>query len=107
MLDRLVCRSVLPVTHGIVREYEDARYFHQGCKPYGRACVIAEDEEGGAIGPDFGQREPIESGAHRVLANTEVEVLPSAVAGLKMSSPLISQKSFVRRTEVRRSAEKP
>ena len=51
VLDRLVRRSVLAEEHAVVREHVDRRLLHQRREADRRSHVIAEDQEGAAVGP--------------------------------------------------------
>ena len=52
LLNRLVGRSVLTDTEGVVGPDELDGHFHQGCHTYGGLHIVGEDEEGAAGGDD-------------------------------------------------------
>ena len=95
LLHRLVRRAVLAVTHGIVGEHKDRGQLHQRRQPNGRPCIVTEDEESGAEGPQFRQREPIDRGRHRVLADAEMQVPAARSARLEVSGALERQGGLV------------
>ena len=82
LLDRLVGRAVLPHADRVVREDERRRDPHDRRQADRALHVVAEDQEAGAEGAEPGQRQPVDHGAHRVLADAEVEVAPAVLAGL-------------------------
>ena len=102
MLDRLVGGTVFSVTHGVVRKHENSGQLHQRRETDRRSRVVAEDEERCAKGPEFGQRETVHYRGHRVLANTEMQVLPTRAFSLEISRTCESQGGLVRWPEVRR-----
>src|SRR5437899_1881592 len=95
MFDRLVSRAVFSVAHGIVREYVENRQFHQRRKPNRWPGVIAEDEEGGAEGTYLRKRQSIDNRAHRMLADTKVEILTGRRARLEIASASIGQSGLI------------
>ena len=107
VLDGLVRRTILAIAHGVVREHEDARQFHQGRQPDGRPRVVAEDEERRAKSPHLRQRQAVDDGRHPVLADAEMQVLAAPVPGLEAARALVRQGGLVRRPEVRRAPEEP
>ena len=106
MLDRLMGRAVFSVSHRIVRKHENRGQFHERGEPDCRSRVVAEDEERCAEGPNFGQRESVDNRGHRMLANTEMQVLARAVR-LEISCAGERQRRLVRWPEIRGSTEKP
>src|SRR5262249_5979549 len=88
LLYRLMRRAVLAITHGVVGEHEDGGQFHQGGKPNGWPRIITEDEEGGAEGAQFRQREPVDGRGHGVLAHAEVPVPAAGSSRLEASGAL-------------------
>ncbi len=107
MLDRLVGRTVFSVAHGIVRKYKQSGQLHERRKPDRRSRVVAEDEEGRAKRAQFGQREAVHNGRHRVLADTEMQVLTVGAVRLEVSGSGERQSGLVRWPEIRRAAEEP
>src|SRR5262249_28361037 len=107
LLYRLMSGSVLAVSHGIVRKHKDGGQLHQGREPNGRPRIITEDEEGGAEGAKFRQRESVDRGRHRMLADAEMQVSATGGARLEVSRARKRERSLGGRTEVRRSAEQP
>jgi hypothetical protein len=53
LLNRLVGRAVLAITHGIVGEYKNRGQLHQGGQPNGWPRIVTEDEERGAESSQF------------------------------------------------------
>src|SRR5262245_4653677 len=100
-------RTVFSVTHGVVCKHKQRGQFHERRKPDRRSGIVAEDEEGGAKRPQLGQRESIHNRRHRVLADTEMQVLPVVTFSLEISCASERQSRLVRWTEIRRSSEKP
>ena len=87
VLDRLVGGAVLPDPDRVVGEDPGDRQAHDRREPDRRPHVVGEDQEGRPVGPDDPpvQRQPVDRGAHRVLAHPPVDVAPGrgpAVAGL-------------------------
>src|SRR5215470_15517249 len=107
MFHRLVGWTVFAVSHGIVCKDENRGKFHQRGKPDSGPRVIAEDEEGRAEGAEFGKRKSVHDGGHRVLADTEMQVLSTRALCLEVARALVGQSSFVRRSKVGRTAKKP
>jgi hypothetical protein len=107
VLYRLVSRSVFSITHRIVREHEDGGKFHQGREPDRRPFVIAEDEEGRAVGPELRDGHPIQGRPHGVFPDAEVQVFACAIIRLKMSGAFVGEQRLVRWSEIGRSAQKP
>src|SRR5262247_4554883 len=107
MLDRLMGRAVFAVPHGVVGKNEDGRQLHQSGKPDCWPRVVAEDEESRAKRAELGKREPVNGCSHRVLADTEMQILAARAAGLEIARALVGQSGLVRRPEVTRAAEEP
>src|SRR5882724_3639658 len=107
VLHGLVSGSVFSVTHRIVSKHEKRRQLHQGRKPDRRPGVVAEYKEGRAVRPELRDGKSIQDGAHGVLPDAEVEVLPGGIIRLKMTGAFVRQESFVRWPEIGRSAQKP
>src|SRR5262245_28368962 len=91
----LMSRTVLSITHGIVREHEESGQFHQGRKTDGRARVVAEDKERCAEGTELGQRETVDNRGHGMLANAKMQVLPARAVGLEVASTVEFQSRLV------------
>ena len=94
MLDRLVGRAVLAISHGIVREDENGRQLHQGRESDGWSRIIAEDEEGRAKGPDLRQRKTVDDCRHGMLADAEMQIFATGAVRLKISGAFIGQKGL-------------
>ena len=88
--------AVLAVAHGIVRENENRRNFHEGRQADGWPHIVAEDEKRRTEGADFGQSQAVDDRRHAVLADAEVEVLASRSVGLEIAGTLELQGGFVR-----------
>ena len=74
LLDRLVGRSVAAEPDRVVRPDEDRRQLHERREPYRRTHVVAEHEERPAVHAGAAvQRDAVDDGAHRVLADAEVQ----------------------------------
>src|SRR5262249_36046299 len=69
--------------------------------------VVAEDKEGRAECPDFGQRKPVHNRGHCVLAYAEMQVLSARAFSLDITGARESQSRSIRGAEVGRPAEKP
>src|ERR1700752_4676960 len=99
--------TVFSVAHSVVRKDKNSGQLHQRREPDRGARVIAEDEEGRAEGPKFGQREAVHNGGHRVLANTQMQVLTAGTLSLEISRPSKGQRGLVRWSKICRTAEEP
>src|SRR5262249_38521074 len=42
---RLVCRTILSIADGVMREYKDRGQFHEGSETHCRSGVVAKDKE--------------------------------------------------------------
>src|SRR6202022_762692 len=100
-------RALLALAHGIVSEHKDGGQLHQGREPNGRPRIVAEDEERGAEGAKFGQREAVDGGRHRMLADAEMQVPAAGSARLEVSGALEREQCLGGGAEIRRSPEKP
>src|SRR5262245_35286175 len=107
MLDRLMSRAVFAVAHGVVGKNEERRQLHQSGEPDRRPRVVAEDEESRAESAELGKREAVNGCSHGVLADTEMQILPTRASGIEVARALVGQSGLVRRPEIRRAAEKP
>ena len=87
LLDRLVRRAVLADADRIVREDIDHRDLHDRSQPDRHPAIVAEDQESGAEGADLDQRHPVQDGAHRVLADAEVDVAARVAPASKSPAP--------------------
>src|SRR5438067_2130310 len=104
MLDRLVGRAVLAEQHRVVGEDEDAAQLGERRDADGRPHVIAEDEEGAAVGQEEAVvGEAVDDGSHAVLAHAEMDVAAAVLAPADVA--LVLQVGQRRRIEVRRSAD--
>src|SRR5450432_932080 len=77
MFDWLVSWTIFSVGQRIMCEHEESRQLHQCREPHCRPGIVAEDEEGGAKGPQLGQRQAIHDRCHGVFTDTVVQI-PSA-----------------------------
>src|SRR5664280_562572 len=100
-------RPVFAVTHGVVREDEDGRQFHQGGEPDRSAGIIAEDEEGGAESAQLRERHSVHDRGHGVLANAEVHVLASGCFGLQVARAWEGEGGLIGWREIARTSEEP
>mmetsp|Transcript_133549 Transcript_133549/g.316573 ORF Transcript_133549/g.316573 Transcript_133549/m.316573 type:complete len:343 (-) Transcript_133549:772-1800(-) len=110
LLHRLMRRPVLAHADGVVREDEDGGHLHERCHADGRPHVVAEDQEGGAKGPQLAQRQPVHDGPHGVLPDAKMqvpapEVAPAAGGGQKVR--LFGQRREAGGGEVRGAADQP
>src|SRR5262245_33931200 len=100
-------RTVFSIAHRLVRKHKKSGQFHERREPDRWSRVVAEDEEGRAEGPHFGQRESVHNRSHRVFANSEMQVLTTRAISLEISRAGKRQGGLVRWPEVRRAAEEP
>ena len=103
-------RPVLAHADGVVREDEDGGHLHERCHADGRPHVVAEDQEGGAKGPQLAQRQPVHDGPHGVLPDAKMqvpapEVAPAAGGGQEVR--LFGQRREAGGGEVRGAADQP
>jgi hypothetical protein len=94
MLHRLVGWPIFPNSDRIVGKDVDHRDFHQSAQPDCRAAIVTEDQESGSERSNLRQGQPIEDGAHSVLANTEVEIPPGRILRAEISGAFKSQSRF-------------
>ena len=80
---------------------------HQSTEPQRAAAVIAEDQKARAEGSYLGERQPVENGAHGVLANAEMHVSPAVVRRGEVSRTVEGQPRLGRRRQVGGSADEP
>src|SRR5262249_25488146 len=95
MLYGLMGRAVFAITHRVVSEDKDSRELHHSRKPDRWPCIIAEDEEGRPESAELRQRESVDNGGHRMLADAEMQVFPCRVIGLEVSRALVRQRRLV------------
>src|SRR6185437_468431 len=107
LLDRLVCRTILPQADRVMREDVYNREFHQRAQADGWLHVIGKDEEARSVSTDFGQCEPVENRAHSVLADAEMQVAATVFLSFEVAGCLKREAWFGRRCEVGRAADKP
>src|SRR5262249_50685710 len=69
--------------------------------------VVAENQEGGAVGPDLDQGQAVEHGAHYVLANTEVQIASAGTVREEVAGALKRQPGLGGGRQVRRAAHQP
>ena len=50
--------------------------------------IVREDEEARAVGADLGQREPVQHGAHGVLADPEMHIAAARRVGFEVAGAL-------------------
>ena len=79
LFHRLMRGTVLADADRIMREYPQARQFHERTQADRRAHVIGEDQEARAEGAQTAESHAIDHGAHGVLTNSKVHV--AAVIG--------------------------
>ncbi len=76
MLDRLMGRSVLAQSDGVVRHHMDDSDTHQRRQPDRRTAVIGESQERAAVGNEAAmQRDAVHRRRHRVLTNAIVNII--------------------------------
>ncbi len=83
LLDRLVRGAVLAHRDRVVRPHVDHRQAHHRGQADRAPRVVGEDEEAGGEGAQTRQRHAADGGAHRVLADAEVEVAAGSRRGLE------------------------
>src|SRR5579864_7507702 len=74
LLDRLMRRTVLAQTNRIVREDENYRRLHQGCKANRRTHVVTEIKERAAEWQQSRDRHPIQRRSHGVFAYAKMDI---------------------------------
>ena len=80
MLHRLVGGAVFAQTDGVVGEHMDHALLHQRCHADGVAAVIAEGQEGAAVGDVAAvQGHTVHDGGHAKFAHTVVDVAANVV----------------------------
>ncbi len=89
VLDRLVRRAVFAEADGVVREHVDHALLHQRGHADGVAAVVAEGQEGAAVGDVAAvQRHAVHDGGHAELAHAVVDVAADlAVGACSVRSP--------------------
>ena len=107
LLDRLVGRSVFADADGIVGEDPDRGNFHEGREADRHLHVVAEDQEGRAVGADFRQHHAVDDRAHRVLANAKVEVARVVMARFKIARAVEGEPRLRRGIQIGRAAHEP
>ena len=81
VLDRLVRRAVFAEADGVVREHVDHALLHQRRHADGVAAVVAEGEEGAAVGDEAAvQRHAVHDRGHAELAHAVVDVAAAVAA---------------------------
>ena len=102
MLDRLVRRAVFAEADGVVREHMDHALLHQRRHADGVAAVVAEGEEGAAVGNEAAvQGNAVHDGGHAEFAHAVVDVAadPAGAVGdalscsASLTSPARSKRS--------------
>ena len=94
LLDRLMRRTILAHSDRIMGEYMDHRDPHQRTQANRSPCVITEDEESGAIGPQFAQRQSVQNGGHRMFAHAEMKVPAAKLTGLDLPGAFEREECF-------------
>ena len=88
VLDGLMGGAVLAQQHRVVGEHEDARRLHERRQAQRRAQVVAEHQEGGAVGAQAPvDRQPVDHGPHGELPHPEAEVAPRRGGRLEVGRP--------------------
>src|SRR5262249_53987087 len=100
----LVRRTVFSVAHSVVSENEKCGQLHQGRESNSGPCVIAEDEERSAEGPELREREPVHNRSHSVLPDAVMQVFSFGTVGLEISGAFVLQGGLVRRSQIPRAA---
>ena len=104
LLDGLMGRAVFPKSDRIVGIYVDRPPAHQGREADRRPHVVGKNEEGAAERDQpTVQRCAVEDGAHRMLADAEVEIAARAVGGIVVSNP--GERGVVGRRQIGRPAD--
>ena len=85
LLNGLMRRPILAITHGVMGEHEDGRNLHERGEPDRRPGIVAEDEERRAERPQFRQRQTVDDRRHRMLANAEMKIAASRSFGFEVS----------------------
>ncbi|MNV15823.1 hypothetical protein D3C71_1065620 [compost metagenome] len=84
MLDGLVRGAVFTETNGVVREHVDHALLHQRGHADGVAAVVAEREEGAAVGDEATvQRHAVHDGGHAEFAHTVVDVAATDLVAIR------------------------
>src|SRR4029077_20671821 len=107
MLHRLMGRAILTIAHGVMSEHKQCGQFHQSREPDRRTKIIAEDEKRRAEWPHLGKRHSVRYGAHRVLSDAIMQILPAGTGGLELSSALECQLRFLGRPKISGTAKEP
>src|SRR5437660_6126811 len=99
--------AILSQANRIVGKHEYRGNLHERGEPHAGAHVISKVKEGRSVGANAGQSHSIHAGTHDMLANSEVQIASSIVAGLKVTRAFEFQHGLVRGGEIRRSSDKP
>ena len=92
VLDRLVGRTVFAQPDRVVRPDVGDRQLHEGRQPNRAAHVVAERQEGAAVGAGAAvQGDAVEDRAHRMFANAEVQHPTVRAAGKRLGLPVFGQ----------------
>jgi hypothetical protein len=94
MLYRLMGWPIFPHSDRIVSEDVDHRNFHQSAQAHRRAFVIAKDQEPRSKRSNFRERQSVEDGPHRMLADPEVQIPSGGILATEISGAFKSQSRF-------------
>src|SRR5262249_8660880 len=73
----------------------------------GRLHVVGEDQEPGAKAADFGQRDPIQDRAHRMLADAEMQVAAARAIRFEIAGAFEREVRFRRWVKIGGAADQP
>src|SRR5207244_6451222 len=89
MLDRLMRRTVFPITHRIVSKDKRNRQLHNRRKPDRRPGVIAEDEKGPSEGTKLRERKTVHDRGHCMFSYHEVQIFLTWILQFLISYTLV------------------